>query len=198
MHIDLEHLHHWINAIRISEDPNRVMESFWRGQIRSKEWLIERLTPLVTDSQVSIDIFGGWNGVLASMLFQSDIDVDTICSIDIDPSCESVAKEVNRIEVVEGRFKAITADMCTMPSLADIAINTSCEHITQEQYEQWLSKIAGDSMLVLQSNNYQIEEHIRTANSLQEFKEQCGIEVVWSGELELPLYSRYMLIGYAL
>lgn len=198
MHIDLEHLHHWINAIRISEDPNRVMESFWRGQIRSKEWLIERLTPLVTDSQVSIDIFGGWNGVLASMLFQSDIDVDTICSIDIDPSCESVAKEVNRIEVVEGRLKAITADMCAMPSLADIAINTSCEHITQEQYEQWLSKIAGDSMLVLQSNNYQIEEHIRTANSLQEFKEQCGIEVVWSGELELPLYSRYMLIGYTL
>ena len=196
MHIDLEHLHHWINAIRISEDPNRVMESFWRGQIRSKEWLIERLTPLVTDSQVSIDIFGGWNGVLASMLFQSSIDVDTICSIDIDPNCESVAKEVNRIEVLEGRFKAITADMCVMPSLADIVINTSCEHITQDQYQQWLSKIAGDSMIVLQSNNYQIEEHIRIANSLEEFKEQCGIDVVWSGELELPLYNRYMIIGY--
>ena len=196
MHIDLEHLHHWINAIRISEDPNRVMESFWRGQIRSKEWLIERLTPLVPDSQVSIDIFGGWNGVLASMLFQSDIDVDTICSIDIDPSCESVAKEVNRIEFVEGRFKAITADMCAMPSLADIVINTSCEHITQEQYDQWLSKIAGDSMIVLQSNNYQIEEHIHIANSLEEFKEQCGVNVVWSGELELPLYNRYMIIGH--
>jgi hypothetical protein len=195
MHIDLEHLHYWINAIRISEDPNRVMDSFWRGQIQSKEWLINQLTPLV-HYKSCIDIFGGWNGVLASMLFQSSIDVDTICSIDIDPNCESVAKEVNRIEFVEGRFKAITADMCTMPSLADIVINTSCEHITQDQYEQWLSKIAGDSMIVLQSNNYQIEEHIRIANSLEEFEEQCGIEVIWSGELELPLYNRYMVIGY--
>ena len=196
MHIDLEHLHYWINAIRIDDDPKRVMDSFWRGQMKSKEWLIDKLTPLAADSRVSIDIFGGWNGVLASMLFQSSIDVDTICSIDIDPNCESVAKEVNRIEVLEGRFKAITADMCVMPSLADIVINTSCEHITQDQYQQWLSKIAGDSMIVLQSNNYQIEEHIRIANSLEEFKEQCGIDVVWSGELELPLYNRYMIIGY--
>jgi hypothetical protein len=196
MYIDLEHLHYWINAIRISDDPKRVMDSFWRGQMKSKEWLIDKLTPLATDSRVSIDIFGGWNGVLASMLFQSSIDVDTICSIDIDPNCESVAKEVNRIEVLEGRFKAITADMCVMPSLADIVINTSCEHITQDQYQQWLSKIAGDSMIVLQSNNYQIEEHIRIVNSLEEFKEQCGIDVVWSGELELPLYNRYMIIGY--
>ena len=196
MYIDLEHLHYWINAIRISDDPKRVMDSFWRGQMKSKEWLIEKLTPLATDSQVSIDIFGGWNGVLASMLFQSSMDVNTICSIDIDPNCESVAKEVNRVEVLEGRFKAITADMCVMPSLADIVINTSCEHITQDQYQQWLSKIAGDSMIVLQSNNYQIEEHIHIANSLEEFKEQCGVNVVWSGELELPLYNRYMIIGY--
>ena len=196
MYIDLEHLHYWINAIRISDDPKRVMDSFWRGQMKSKEWLIDKLTPLATDSRVSIDIFGGWNGVLASMLFQSSMDVDTICSIDIDPTCESVAKEVNRIEVLEGRFKAITADMCVMPSLADIVINTSCEHISQDQYQQWLSKIDGDSMIVLQSNNYQIEEHIRIANSLEEFKGQCGIDVVWSGELELPLYNRYMIIGY--
>jgi hypothetical protein len=196
MHIDLEHLHYWINSIRISDNPERVMDSFWRGQIQSKEWLITQLTPLSKGYQLSIDIFGGWNGVLASMLFQSSMSVDTICSIDIDPNCESVAKEVNRLEVVEGRFKAITADMCTTPSLADIVINTSCEHITQDQYEQWLSKISGDSMLVLQSNNYQIEEHVRIANSLEEFKEQCGIEVVWSGELELPLYTRYMIIGH--
>jgi hypothetical protein len=196
MQVDTEHLHYWMQAIRQSPEPMRTMDSFWSGQLKSKEWLIEKLIPLVSDSQVSIDIFGGWNGVLASMLFQSDIDVDTICSIDIDPNCESVAKEVNRIEVLEGRFKAITADMCVIPSLADIVINTSCEHITQDQYQQWLSKIAGDSMIVLQSNNYQIEEHIRIANFIEEFREQCGIDVVWSGELELPLYNRYMIIGY--
>lgn len=195
MKIDLDHIHYWINAIRISDDRTRVMDSFWRGQIQSKEWLIEKLTPLA-DNLSSIDIFGGWNGVLASMLFQSSMEITTICSIDIDPSCAEVAKEINRIEVNEGRFKAITSDMCVTPSLADIAINTSCEHITQDQYQQWLSNISNDTLLVLQSNNYQIEEHIRIANSLEEFKQQCGIEIVWSGQLELPLYTRYMIIGY--
>jgi hypothetical protein len=48
---------------------------------------------------------------------------------------------------------------------------------------------------VLQSNNYKIEEHVRTADSLEEFEEQSHIDVVWAGELELPLYTRYMLIG---
>ena len=195
MKIDLDHIHYWINAIRISDDRTRVMDSFWRGQIQSKEWLIEKLTPLA-DNLSSIDVFGGWNGVLASMLFQSSMSIDTICSIDIDPNCAEVAKEINRIEVNEGRFKSITADMCVTPSLADIAINTSCEHITQDQYQQWLSNISNDTLLVLQSNNYQIEEHVRIANSLEEFKEQCGIDIVWSGQLELPLYTRYMVIGY--
>jgi len=48
---------------------------------------------------------------------------------------------------------------------------------------------------VLQSNNYIIDEHIRPASSLEDFKEQSHIDVLWAGELELPLYTRYMIIG---
>jgi hypothetical protein len=51
------------------------------------------------------------------------------------------------------------------------------------------------SLLVLQSNNYDIPEHVRTASSLEEFKQQCDINVIWAGELELPLYTRFMVIG---
>jgi hypothetical protein len=85
--------------------------------------------------------------------------------------------------------------MCSIRSDADIIINTSCEHITQDQYDLWLSGMPNNSLLVLQSNNYNIEEHVRVANSLEEFKQQCGIDVIWAGELELPLYTRYMVIG---
>jgi len=49
---------------------------------------------------------------------------------------------------------------------------------------------------VLQSNNYDIPEHIRTAHSLEEFEKQCNLRnVLWAGELELPLYKRWMVIG---
>ena len=194
MQIDTEHLHHWMQAIRQSPDPIRTMDAFWSGQLKSKEWLITNLRIHVKQF-VSIDIHGGWVGVLASMLFQSDVPVISIRSIDIDPTCEPIAVNMNKIEEMVGKFRAVTADMCEIRSDADVIINTSCEHITQEQYDLWLSGHPQNSLLVLQSNNYNIPEHVRIAKDLKEFEEQCGITILWSGELDLPLYKRFMVIG---
>lgn len=194
MQIDTEHLHYWMQAIRQSPDPLRTMDAFWSGQLKSKEWLIDCLDDHVHMGS-SIDIHGGWVGVLASMIFQSNIPVTTIRSIDIDPTCEPIATMMNKGEEIAGKFRAVTADMCSIRSDADVVINTSCEHITQDQYEVWLSGMPHNSLLVLQSNNYDIPEHLRTANSLEEFKSQCGVRVIWAGELVLPLYTRYMIIG---
>lgn len=194
MQIDLEHLHYWMQAIRQSPDPVRTMDAFWSGQLKSKEWLIDNLRSHVSKF-VSIDIHGGWVGVLASMLFQSTLPIKHIRSIDIDPSCEPVATMMNKSEEMVGKFKAVTADMCSVNTDADVVINTSCEHITQDQYNLWLSSMPYNTLFVLQSNNYNIPEHVRTANNLKEFEEQCGLNVMWSGELELPLYTRYMIIG---
>jgi hypothetical protein len=181
-------------AIRQSSDPMRTMDAFWSGQLKSKKWLITNLRKNIR-TWVTIDIYGGWVGVLASMMFQSDLYIKNIRSIDIDTSCEPIAKNMNKLEEMSGKFQAITGDMCDIPSLADVVINTSCEHITQEQYEKWLSGISKNALLVLQGNNYDISEHIRIANSLEEFENQCGIEVIWKGELDLPLYKRFMIIG---
>jgi len=194
MEINTEHLHFWMQAIRQSPDPMRTMDAFWSGQLKSKEWLIENLRTHITKF-VSIDIHGGWVGVLSSMLFQSKLPITNIRSVDIDPTCESIATMMNKQEEIVGKFRAVTADMCAIRSDADVIINTSCEHITQEQYDLWLSGMPQNSLLVLQSNNYNIDEHVRIANSLEEFKQQCGIDVFWAGELELPLYTRYMVIG---
>jgi hypothetical protein len=202
MKIDTEHLHFWMQAIRQSPEPMRTMDAFWSGQLNSKEWLIDALElavhpqiDCVMPKPFSIDIHGGWVGVLSSMLFQSRIPVATIRSIDIDPTCESIATMMNKKEEIQGRFRAITSDMCTVRSDADIIVNTSCEHITQDQFDLWKSGVPHNTLLVLQSNNYNIPEHVRIANSLEEFKQQCDINVLWAGELELPLYKRWMIIG---
>lgn len=196
MQINLDHFHYWMQAVRQSPDPMRTLDCFWAGQMKSKDWLCKELRKHI-HKFVSVDIHGGWNGVLASMLFQSDVPIDSIRSIDIDPSCEPIANMMNKLEEMHGKFRAVTADMCTIRSDSDVIINTSCEHITQEQYELWLSGMPFNSLLVLQSNNYDIPEHIRIANNLEEFKQQCGIKVLWAGELELPLYKRFMIIGKA-
>ena len=202
MKIDTEHLHYWMQAIRQSEDPMRTMDAFWSGQLKSKEWLIDALE-LTIHPQVdctmpkpfSIDIHGGWVGVLASMLFQSRIPVRQIRSIDIDPTCEPIATMMNKKEEIAGKFRAVSADICDIRSDADVVINTSCEHITQDQYDLWLSGMPYNSLLVLQSNNYNIPEHVRIATDLAEFKTQSKINVLWAGELQLPLYKRFMIIG---
>jgi hypothetical protein len=184
-----------MQAIRQSSNPIRTMDAFWSGQLKSKEWLISNLRKHV-NKFVTIDIHGGWNGVLASMLFQSGVPVTNIRSIDIDPACESIATMMNKREEMVGKFRAVTADMCAIRSDADVIINTSCEHISQDQYDLWLSGLPCNSLLVLQSNNYNIPEHVRTADSLDIFKQQCGnIDILWNGELELPLYTRWMIIG---
>jgi hypothetical protein len=196
MQIDTEHLHYWMQAIRQSPEPIRTMDAFWSGQLTSKEWLITNLRKNVK-KVVSIDIHGGWVGVLASMLFQSDIYVTKIRSVDIDPACEPIATMMNKKEEMAGMFRAVTSDMCAIRSDADVVINTSCEHITQDQFELWKSGIPYNSLLVLQSNNYDIPEHVRTAQNLDNFVEQCDLNtVLWAGELELPLYKRFMVIGH--
>lgn len=198
MKIDLDHLHYWMCAIRESKDPIRTLDAFWSGQLNSKKWLIETLSihSSIKDGPYSVDIHGGWVGVLASMLFQSTIPIKHIRSIDIDPSCESVAVMMNKKEEIEGKFKAVTSDMCNIRSDADIIINTSCEHINQFDYNMWRNDLPETSIIVLQSNNYNIPEHVRIANTLDEFIEQSQIKVSWARELDLPLYKRFMIIGH--
>lgn len=194
MNIDLDHLHFWMCAIRDSDDSKRTLDAFWRGQIDSKIWLIENLKPFV-DNNVTIDIHGGWVGVLSSLIFQSEIPVKFIRSIDIDPSCQPIATTMNKPEEMQGRFLSVTADMCEVKTDADIVINTSCEHITQDSYDQWIQNIPKSTLIVLQSNNYRIDEHIRTSETLAEFKEQSHIDTLWEGSFDTGLYTRFMLIG---
>jgi hypothetical protein len=196
MKVNIEDILFWMDAIRNSEDRYRTLESFWKGQVNSKLWLIENLEKFLDKEQeYSFSIHGGWNGVLASLIFNSDIKIKQIISLDIDPDCKKIAETVNKRYEMAGKFLAITSDMCSYSSTEDIIINTSCEHITQEQYNKWLSNQNKDSLFVLQSNNYNIPEHLRISTSIQEFIDQSKLDVIWSGELDLPLYKRFMIIG---
>ena len=196
MQIDTQHLHHWMNAVRQSNNPMRTLDAFWSGQIKSKEWLITELESLDFTTR-SIEIHGGWVGVLASMLFQSKLHIRNIVSVDIDPVVQHVAEEMNRIEFIEGRFRAETGNMCNRFPVADTIINTSFEHITQDQYDTWLANMFEDQLLVLQSNNYDIPEHVRIAKDLEEFKSQAKLsKILYAGELVLPMYTRFMIIGH--
>lgn len=199
MKVDIQDVLFWMDAIRNSEDRYRTLESFWKGQINSKIWLIESLEKTLPWQPVAanIVIYGGWNGVLASLLFNTDMGISHITSVDIDPTCKEIATTVNKRQEIEGRFTAFTGDMCNYINPdATIVINTSCEHITQEQYLKWLSNQPNEATVVIQSNNYRVlDEHVNCMSSLEEFKSNCNLNIEYEGILRLPMYDRYMIIG---
>jgi len=198
MKVNIEDVLFWMDAIRNCEDRYRTLESFWKGQVHSKLWLIENLERSCKEQDNEIEIHGGWNGVLAALLFNSNLSVKKITSIDIDPECKEISETINKRYEMAGRFTSETFDMCKWVSNSDIVINTSCEHLTQEQYDTWLSNINNEkSLIVLQSNNYfDHKEHIRCSHNLQEFIETSHLRILWSGELEFSKYTRFMIIGY--
>ena len=196
MKVNIQDVLFWMDAIRDSDDRYRTLESFWKGQVNSKVWLAENLIGFVPVRPLNIVIYGGWNGVLASILFNSNIAIQRITSVDIDPVCEDIANTVNRRYLNENKFSAVTVDMCEYTSDADVVINTSCEHITQEQYDKWLSNQPNDATIVLQSNNYfELEEHVRCATDLNNFMRMSNIKPYLCKTLETLKYDRYMLIG---
>lgn len=196
MKVDIEDVLFWMDAIRDSEDRYRTLESFWKGQVHSKQWLVQALDSLRLYNSRTVVIHGGWYGVLASLMFNSKTDYKHITSVDIDSECEKIATTMNKRYEMDGKFRAITDDMCTHIYEADIVVNTCCEHITQEQYDRWLSNVPLEAIIVLQSNDYfDHNEHIRCATDLNNFKSMSNLDLMWAGEMELPKYKRFMLIG---
>lgn len=190
----------WFNAIRSLSDSDRTryMDAFWSGQLDSKAWLIQELTNVVNKDSKNIYIFGGWIGTLASMLFQSDIVIDKIVSVDLDAQCKDISDIL--CDRYRDRFTSITGNMKNFDYLwdvtPDIVINTSCEHIDQDTYYQWYDRIYPGTIVVAQSNNYfDCDQHVRCNSNLQAFELlNCVVDPLYSGELVHDIYTRYMSI----
>ena len=189
---------------------NSILEAFSKGQINSKQWLVDTIIDNKLDLG-AVFICAGWYGTLAAMILDSDIDVDFIRSFDKDPACAEIADTLNRSWVIDGwKFKALTEDILNMnfeaPVLrpetegvpANTIINTSCEHFSKEDFNKWYWTIPEGCLIILQSTNYNvIEEHVNCVSSLNEFKTHVTFdELVFEGELQTEKYIRYMLIGY--
>ena len=133
MKIDLNDIAYWMDGIRNEDNHMRyhMLESFWHGQLKSKIWLCETLANVEHTISNRIVIFGGWYGVLATMIFNSDVGAKHITSVDIDPACKDIAVNMNKAYAMNGKFNAVTEDMCNYEYTEDphIVINTSCEHI---------------------------------------------------------------------
>ena len=200
------------NQIKVVRDKYKtfpIHESFSKGQILSKIWLREAIVDLDLDCKTAL-VLCGWAGVLPAILLLEDL-FQQVMSVDKDPQCEPVAIRFNYENHINGRFNAATRDIFDLnydqfglvvnkfvgkTDHFDILINTACEHI--EHFDKWYQLIPKGRLVLLQSNNFfETKEHINCAGNLQEFQSMAPMDkVLFSGELPLDQYTRFMLIGY--
>lgn len=200
MLINIDDVLFWMDAIRNSNDRYRTLESFWKGQVYSKIWLIDNLKQFIDNAPNRIVIHGGWNGVLSSLLFNSNINIENIVSVDIDPNCKEIATTVNKKYEMQGKFMAVTKDMKDFDydQKPTVVINTSCEHVSDTALIEWFSKIPKNTIVVLQSNNFfELTEHINCVNSVEELSRKFPLNNPRCYSFETAKYTRYMVIGYA-
>jgi hypothetical protein len=208
---------HFVDAFKslYANEIDYEADCFSRGQLKSKLWLVEELSKLNVSLGTAY-LCAGWYSTLATMLFESNIQLDKIRSFDIDDSCVIIAETMNKKWLLdEWKFKATTKDIhdidfnmhsyvtknssgeeIEVVESPDTIINTSCEHI--QNFNEWYNKIPKNKLIILQSNNYfEIEDHVNCSRSLEEFSETTPMsKVLFEGRLDLEKYSRYMKIGY--
>jgi hypothetical protein len=79
----------------------------------------------------------------------------------------------------------------------DLVINTSSEHITQEVYDAWWNSIPRGTKYIVQGNNLENHEHVRSASNLEEFLQINRFnEPEYAGMLKCGHFYRYMAVGY--
>lgn len=186
-----------------------------RGQLLSKMWMADELKKLDLDLGV-VFLCAGWYGIANLIMHSRDLKIEHVRSFDKDPDVLPIAEKFNKTWVMDSwKFKAVTMDIHEIQYIdfhypversdgshvvliddANTVINTSCEHI--ENFDDWYKMIPSGTLVVLQSNDYHdVEEHINNVDNLLDFAKQTPMdEVLFSGELNLGEYTRFMRIGY--
>ena len=204
MQIDIDHVLFWMDAIRNSNNKSRTLESFWKGQIKSKLWLIEKLTEFkalpkkrsITEPETTTLIVGGWIGMIPFLANMFNKNLDSVINIDIDKSVHSAAHELN-IDP-HNNFKNSSTDVREFNLKKYkklLIIDTIVEHF--EDHGEWVKILPKGTTLVLQGNDmFDVPDHVNCHKTLEDFIESCGLNnIIWSGELNLHKCTRYMAIG---
>ena len=166
-----------------------IVHSVNENQEKCKQWLIENCNEyLKLLVNPKIVVLAGWYGNLANRLLK----YGNVTSIDIDSNCKMVGEKL---------YKDVSFDTKNIidynTKKYDVVACTSCEHLTQSEFDKVFNNIEKGTLVILQSNNYfEIKDHKNCFNSLQEFVDSVKFEkLLYKGHIDLPKYTRFMVIG---
>ena len=198
MVVSLDRVSEWMAFLREHpQERERFLECFWPSQLQSKEWLLRALR---TERYPQIiHIFGGWYGVFAQLVAE-EFPSTEIFSVDIDPKCEVLGRQLCRNQ---SNIMFETANMAkyryARVSPPQIVINCSTEHITQDVYDEWWEYIPKGTHFYMQGNDlFDCPEHVRCSHTLEQFINQCRLlshPSFHAAQMQADNLTRFMVHG---
>jgi hypothetical protein len=163
-----------------------IRDAFRLKQVQSKSWMMSHISQL--DKSKSILVIGSWLGFTSFCL--SKLGFTNITETDPDSRLSNIANHLNRSNK---HFKHLDLDVNNLDNLNyDIVINTSCEHIDNNE---WFQKVPTDTVMVLHSNNLEGYDHVNCCTDIADMIGKYPMDLIYAGSLDLVQYKRFMLIG---
>lgn len=164
------------------ETVRAIANSVNTNQIKNKRWLLKYLQPyLDMYKDPKIVVAAGWHGLAAHMIDRE------VVSFDMDPACKKI-KLFPNVKYQTSKIEDFD------PSSFDIIICTSCEHISDEVINDFLSRKSPTSIAVLQSNDYYyIKDHINCKQNCEEFANSINARILDKFTLKCDKYDRFMI-----
>ena len=177
---------------RIKDIVHSVDKNHWD----SKKWLADEIYKIYNHDAGHIYVAGGWYGMMAYQLRQKWIDPQmNITSADMDPMCEYFGWKM--FHDADIQFKTNDVNDETDFSQYSIIVNTSCEHMEQEDLISIIEKKEPNTWVCFQTNDYDdLNAHINCWPNSYGFAQSLGLKrVAYEGTLNLGDFNRHMVIG---
>ena len=180
-------------------------DAFSAGQIESKIWAAEQLELVVTElntGPLRMYVLGGWYSLLHFILsVRKNINIEYCRSIDLDPIVSYNANKINNAwEIEDWKFRAYPFDANNVnyaQEKINCVVNTSTEHFDNNN---WFENIDKGTLVLLQGNDLEIDDHVSRPKSLEHFISLYPInDVKFTGTMNFQFknmsYNRRMIIG---
>lgn len=166
------------------------LDSLSPGQIYSKLKAIEVLEQHKLKFDRALFI-GQWHGLLPHMMHESGL-INSAVGIELSETWSSISHHVNKGWNWTSTQGNINDPEVWRDQRPELVVNTSSEHMSFE----WMQFVPDDTVVLLQSSNYQILEHCNTVNSLNELIEKSKLsKVIESKEQDFEVYKRFTVLG---
>ena len=177
---------------RIKDIVHSVDKNHWEG----KEWLAKEFYKHYNNDDGHLYVVGGWYGMMAYQLRKLWPNASmNITSSDMDPMCDFYAWELFHDQDIA--FETMDVNQQLDFSKYTAIINTSCEHMEQEDLIGIIKRKPKDTWICFQTNDYvELDAHINCWPDAQMFADSLDLDyVAYVGTLNLGDFNRYMVIG---